>query len=213
MQIDAKLKWLAMALLMLSACCQAFVQPHRGHHAPQSSTLFASSSGPPIHHMAIKTRDIELAIKFYSLLDFEVESKFLAGNVRAAWLRQQTNGAVRLELLEVPSHMLGPQSATRRAVDLVQRQELLGLNHYALDVTMSMKKKNMKDLQQWLDYLNGRSKEAFGKTLRIAVKPMEQIIGQHLYQLAFIYDSDGAIIELLYQQKKYKQEMIDGWYV
>lgn len=212
MQIDAKLKWLAMALLMLSACCQAFVPVHCGHHrAPQSSALFASPS-PPIHHMAIKTRDIELAIKFYSLLDFEVESKFLAGNVRAAWL-QQTDGAVRLELLEVPSHMLGPQSATRRAVDLVKRQELLGLNHYALDVTMSMQKKNMKDLQQWLDYLSNRSKETFGKTLRIAVEPMEQIIGQHLYQLAFIYDSDGAIIELLYQQRKYKQEMIDGWYV
>ena len=101
----------------------------------------------------------------------------------------------------------------RRAIDLVDRQELLGLNHYAIDVSNSMARKNMNMLNQWVEHLNKKSKEKFGKTLRIAVEPFEQMIGQNLYQLAFIYDADGAIIELIYLQRKFSQEMISGWYV
>jgi catechol 2,3-dioxygenase-like lactoylglutathione lyase family enzyme len=202
--------------------CQAFAPPPqlrqpRRRLATTAANLFTSDNGDntPVHHMAIKTRDIEMAIKFYSLLDFEVETKFLAGNVRAAWLQQEANkNSVRLELIEIPSHMLNePDGKRRRAVDLVQRPELLGLNHYAIDVTNSMKRKNMRTMEQWVEHLNKKSKEKFGKTLRVAVEPFEQMIGQNLYQLAFIYDADGALIELIFQQKKFRQDMISGWYV
>lgn len=200
------------ALAGLTSNSQAFTPhvPSRQRYPVSSLKMFGTT---PFHHMAIKTRDIELAIKFYSLLDFDVETKFLAGNVRAAWLQQKDQG-VRIELIEVPSSILSePEGARRRAPDLMQRPDLLGLNHYAIDVTASMKRKGMKRLQEWIDQLNDRSKEKFGKTLRIAVEPREQMIGQYLYQLAFIYDADGAIIELLYEQRRFKQEMISGWYV
>ena len=198
----------------LASSCQAFppIVPSR-QRCPISSLDMFGSCATPFHHMAIKTRDIELAIKFYSLLDFDVETKFLAGNVRAAWLQQKDEGG-RIELIEVPSSMLSePEGTRRRAVDLMQRPDLLGLNHYAIDVTTSMKRKGIKRLQEWIDQVNVRSEEKFGKTLRIAVEPREQMIGLYLYQLAFIYDADGAIIELLYQQRRFRQDMISGWYV
>mmetsp|Transcript_8585 Transcript_8585/g.14284 ORF Transcript_8585/g.14284 Transcript_8585/m.14284 type:complete len:220 (+) Transcript_8585:106-765(+) len=208
-------------LAMMAHCAQAFspVLQQRRHQAATPASALLSSSGEdntPVHHTAIKTRDIEMAIKFYSLLDFEVETKFLAGNVRAAWLQQKASGAsgVRIELIEIPSSMLNePDGRRRRAIDLVQRPELLGLNHYAIDVTNSMNRKNMKQLEQWVEHLNKKSKDTFGKTLRVAVEPFEQMIGQNLYQLAFIYDADGAIIELIYLQRKFTQKMISGWYV
>ena len=201
-----------VAILTFAASCQSFA-PALWKRRTASSLNMYTSTATPYHHTAIRTRDIELAISFYSLLDFEVETKFLAGNVRAAWLQQKNQG-VRIELIEVPSSMLNePEGARRRAVDLIQRSDVLGLNHYAIDVTSSMKSKGMKRLQEWIDQINVRSKEKFGKTLRIALEPEEQMIGQFLYQLAFIYDADGAIIELLYQQRRFKQEMISGWYV
>lgn len=211
-----------ISCLVMMSRCQAFAPVSLGRQATRPSPVLnvlpisGAGDNTPVHHVAIKTRDIEIAIKFYSLLDFEVETKFLAGNVRAAWLRQKASGkaAVRLELIEVPGHMLSesPQ-IRRRAIDLVDRQELLGLNHYAIDVSNSMARKNMNMLNQWVEHLNKKSKEKFGKTLRIAVEPFEQMIGQNLYQLAFIYDADGAIIELIYLQRKFSQEMISGWYV
>ena len=179
-----------------------------------TTTATGSILAPPFHHAAIKTQNIEKAIKFYSLFDFELETKFLAGDVRAAWLRQP-DGGVRLELLEVPNYLLGDplqKGVTYRAVDLVQRPELLGLNHFALDVTASVKANEYESLQEWIDLLNKRSKELFGKTLRIAVAPLEQMIGQHLYELAFIYDSDGSLVEFLYQKKEFEQEMISEWF-
>jgi catechol 2,3-dioxygenase-like lactoylglutathione lyase family enzyme len=196
----------------LITSCQSFA-PALGNKGTASSLDMYVSTTTPFHHTAIRTRDIEVAINFYSLLDFEVETKFLAGNVRAAWLQQKNQG-VRIELIEVPSSMLNePEGARRRAVDLMQRSDLLGLNHYAIDVTSSMKSKGMKRLQEWIDQINVKSEKKFGKSLRIAVEPQEQMIGQHLYQLAFIYDADGTIVELLYQQRRFKQEMISGWYV
>ncbi|KAI2490194.1 hypothetical protein MHU86_24385 [Fragilaria crotonensis] len=194
-------------------CCQSFAPTLPGKRFTTSHLDMYVSTATPFHHTAIRTRDIELAINFYSLLDFEVETKFLAGNVRAAWLQQKDQGG-RIELIEVPSSMRNePEGTRRRAIDLIQRPDLLGLNHYAIDVTRSMKSKGMKRLQDWIDQINVKSQEKFGKTLRIAIPPQEQMIGQHLYQLAFIYDADGAIIELLYQQRRFKQEMISGWYV
>eukprot|EP00956_Cyclotella_meneghiniana_P024794 scaffold50417_cov68-Cyclotella_meneghiniana.AAC.1 len=38
------------------------------------------------HHIALKTRNIENAIKFYSLLGFHVETKFISGPAKCAWL-------------------------------------------------------------------------------------------------------------------------------
>lgn len=102
-----------------------------------SSSRNENNMNPPplaMHHTAIKTRNITLAIEFYSLLGFQVSTKFRAGPARAAWLEQPSSAGssspYRLELIEVPSYMLNePEGMKRRAIDLMQRQDLLGVSH------------------------------------------------------------------------------------
>ena len=165
-----------------------------------------------VHHTAIRTRNIEVAIQFYSLLGFEPTSKFRAGPAKAAWLEHKSQSNSRLELIEVPSYILNePEGMKRRALDLVQRGDLLGLNHFALDVTESMKQNGLSTLQEWLDQLNKKSVEKFGKELRIAVEPKQQLIGSGVYELAFLYDADGAVVEVLRKESELAQEIDPGW--
>mmetsp|Transcript_25085 Transcript_25085/g.52710 ORF Transcript_25085/g.52710 Transcript_25085/m.52710 type:complete len:360 (+) Transcript_25085:99-1178(+) len=198
------------------------------------SSLFRKSSLVS-HHVAIKTRNIENAIDFYSLLGFRVESKFITGPARAAWLihgskesdtENYTEGSnTRIELLEVPNHMLNePEGMKRRAMDLNARPELLGLNHFALDVTSCISSHDEDDesyqsasscslynLQEWMEDLNASSMRKFGKSLRVAVKPTKRIIGRDVYEMAFLYDADGALVELLNWSGRLEQDVGDGW--
>jgi len=182
------------------------------------------------HHIAIRTRDIETAISFYSLLGFSTETKFRAGPARAAWL---TNSGTRIEIIEVPSHILQEEPGTRqRALDLIVNEQLLGLNHFALDVTEftnNLPNSTVDEpsnttysqpiiiysLKKYLDYINTQSLETFGKSLRVAVPPQQKIIGTNVYELAFLYDADGSIVELLYFVQSLDMEteesMKDGW--
>lgn len=179
--------------------------------------------------MAIKTRNIENAIKFYSLLGFDVESKFVAGPARAAWLLHgssaSTGQASRIELIEVPGYMLDePEGKVKRAIDLTRREELLGLNHLALDVTGCIPRPDndggaseggtacaLYQLQEWMDDLNAHSIEKFGKSLRVALSPTKRIIGMEVYEMAFLYDADGALVELLNHSGTLQQEVGSGW--
>lgn len=205
------------------------------------------------HHVAIKTRNIENAILFYSLFGFEVECKFRAGPARAAWLTttpptsSTTSPSIptrntRLELIEVPAYLLQEEEGTRqRAIDLMTQETLLGLNHVALDVTGFVhclnQTKNTNDddnshhpyfenipprngivyaLDGYLDYLNALSQERFGKTMRVALQPQQQRIGNNVYELAFLYDADGSLLELLYHVSEIElddlnNDMVSGW--
>lgn len=168
-----------------------------------------------IHHTAIKTRNITNAIQFYSLLGFEPVTKFRAGPAKAAWLEQPNApaGSSRLELIEVPSFLLNePEGKIFKAPDLIENQIILGQNHLALDVTASIQSiKNVSTLAGWLHHLNDKSIEVFGKTLRIAVEPYQTMMGKGVYELAFLYDADGALIELLHKQSELEQEISSGW--
>lgn len=233
------------------------------------SSTSTSSQAPKslyLHHTAIKTRNIETAIKFYSLFGFEIEHKFRAGPARAAWLtnsyfsddhddidnnenesesksesksenkkatiKGQNDVASRIELIEVPAYMLNEQENTiKKAIDLVQNESLLGLNHYALDVTSYIRYLEQSNLltsdddddlssssyglQEFLKYIEARSLKKFNKTLRIAVQPRQQVLGNQVYELAFLYDADGTIVELVRYikevQLKVGQTMDSGW--
>lgn len=172
----------------------------------------------PLHHVAIRTRNITLAIDFYGLLGFEPITKFRAGPARAAWLQQRitnstTKSNTRLELIEVPSYILNePEGMKRRALDLFERQDLLGLNHFAVDVSTTIKEsKDLFDLSDYLNSLNEKSLILFGKTLRIALQPKQQLIGKSVYELAFLYDADGSLVELLNKEKELPQDIDSGW--
>jgi catechol 2,3-dioxygenase-like lactoylglutathione lyase family enzyme len=196
-----------------------------------------------IHHTALKTRNITNAIAFYSLLGYQVASKFRAGPARAAFLElpQGNTAAVsaasvsRLELLEVPAYML--PSPGVRAPNLMDQPTALGYNHVALDVTFQIQQMQVMQqehdekeldsttrnttastssaststtststttsstvnvsLADWMSRLNTTSVELFGKTLRVALEPQQQIIGRNVYELAFLFDADGCLVELL----------------
>ena len=198
------------------------------------------------HHTAIKTRNITNAINFYSLLGFQVESKFVSGPARAAWLihnnsvgeplamQQQSKSNLsqcRIELIEVPSYMLNePEGMQKRAINLLERPELLGMNHVALDVTRCIDFRSntynsidddtstklssscdLYNLQEWIDDLNTLSIQKFGKSLRVAVSPTKRIVGREVYEMAFVYDADGSLVELLNHSGTLEQEMDDGW--
>ena len=158
-----------------------------------------------------------------------MESKFVAGPARCAWLLHESNNSQqqsRIELLEVPSYMLNePEGKQKRAIDLTKREELLGLNHLALDVTNCIPRPTNDDnasvdgtacalyqLQEWMDDLNALSIDKFGKSLRVALSPTKRIVGREVYEMAFIYDADGSLVEVLnHSGTLQQQEMADGW--
>ena len=119
----------------------------------------------------------------------------------------------RLEIIEVPGYMLNEQVGTRRrALDLMERQDVLGYNHVALDVTRQIRsQENVTSLADWMDQLNQQSVRMFGKTLRIALPPRQQIIGRSVYELAFVNDADGCLVVLLHQQSELPKTLESGW--
>jgi hypothetical protein len=178
----------------------------------RATGLLDGSAHLVTHHAAVKTRNITVATQFYSLLGFECEAKFRAGPARAAWLTTQQGS--RLELIEVPSHVLQePEGMKRRAVNLMDRQELLGWNHLALDVTPVMRERGFSELSDWMDDLNATSVKVFGKSLRVALEPRQQIIGDSVYELAFLYDANGALVEFVHRQSAVEHEVESGWEV
>jgi hypothetical protein len=61
--------------------------------------------------------------------------------------------------------------------------------------------------------LNATSVEKFGIGLRVALEPRQQIIGKSVFELAFLFDADGALIEFVNKQSNVEQEMSSGWEV
>ncbi len=59
--------------------------------------------------------------------------------------------------------------------------------------------------------LNSTSWDRFGKTLNIALEPQQQLIGNEVYELGFIYDADGCLVEFLHKQTELSQKIDSGW--
>ena len=188
------------------------------------------------HHMAMKTSNIEMSIAFYSLLDFYPVAKFRSGPARAAWLEHQPDGssigdrespdnnisstAARIELIEVPEEILleGMDEEARkkvprkRALDRISNPAVLGWDHMCLDVTDSICAMSTHNLQGWIDALNSRSQSKFGKDLRVALQPRVKVFGKEKFELAFIYDADGGLIELVNSVSELSgSEMESSW--
>ena len=179
------------------------------------------------HHTAIKTSNIEMSIAFYSLLDFYPIAKFRSGPARAAWLEHMPNGdnsrkdginsdsrinsAARIEipeeiLYEGTDEEERKQMPRKRALDRMTNSAVLGWDHMCLDVSESLRTMSVDgdnggnstgNLRGWIDALNSKSKSQFGKDLRVALEPRVKLFGRDQYELAFIYDADGGLIELV----------------
>merc|ERR1712238_491756 len=113
----------------------------------------------------------------------------------------QNGCGARLELIEVPKSTLIEKEGTRkRAPDLIKNEGLLGWNHVALDVSSTIR--------------GIRGEPEFGKTLRVAIPPQQLMISKRgLYEVAFLYDADGCLVELLnfLTKLKYQDTMDSGW--
>jgi hypothetical protein len=216
------LAFIAIAMLPASTC--AFQSSLINTRSLRRTTFLQATEYPLYHHhTCIRTRNIEVAVKFYSLFGYKIETKFRAGPARAAWLttssgqskKGHSDAAARLEIIEVPSYVLDEEEGTiKRALDLIKHESLLGLNHFALDVTPhieSLQKEEYYGLDQFLEDINEISKEKFGKTLRVALYPRQQVIGNQVFELCFIYDADGCVVELVRFIKDLDQNIQSGW--
>ena len=124
------------------------------------------------------------------------------------------NSAARIELIEIPEEILyegideeeRKQMPRKRALDRMTNSAVLGWDHMCLDVTESIRTMSVDgdndenptgSLQGWIDALNSKSKSQFGKDLRVALEPRVKLFGREQHELAFIYDADGGLIELV----------------
>lgn len=127
-------------------------------------------------------------MRFYSLFGLEESVRFRAGPARAAWLVSSAN--TRVELIEVPASFepeLRARESTLRSV---------GLDHLALDVTDS----GEDSLADYLVALNKKSEQLFSRSVKLVLPPYQQMIGDEVYELAFVGDPDGVLVELIRYQ-------------
>lgn len=136
-----------------------------------------------LHHVSIRTANIHRAIAFYELLDFAVSERFTTGATLACWLESQALGA-RLELLQIPE--------PRPAPDCFGDEHYTGYYHLSFDLSALT-----TSLPLWLQERQGRFAVADLAPLQVLLAPQQQQIGDRIFEVAFIADSDGLPIELL----------------
>jgi len=138
-----------------------------------------------MHHASIRTANIHRAIAFYEQLGFQVCERFTAGITLACWM-QGLGG--RIELLQVPE--------PRPAADAFTDEHYTGYYHLSFDLSQQA-----ADLPDWLADLRARFQQAaetgIGEPLKVLLEPMQQIIGDSVYEVAFIADTDGLPLEFL----------------
>jgi len=133
-----------------------------------------------MHHAAIRTANIHRAIAFYEKLGFTVKERFSTGYTLACWL-EGLGG--RIELMEIPEPKPAP--------DAFGDEHYVGYYHLSFDLTHVT-----QDLPGWLHEL----KVSFAKEsspLQVLLEPRQQMIGDRVYEVAFIADRDGLPLEFI----------------
>jgi catechol 2,3-dioxygenase-like lactoylglutathione lyase family enzyme len=140
-----------------------------------------------MHHASIRTANIHRAIAFYEQLGFTVCDRFTTGYTLACWM-EGLGG--RIELIQIPQ--------PRPAPDAFGDEHYVGYYHLSFDLTDST-----TDLPSWLTELQERFAEAAHaqpdqlQPLKVLLEPTQQQIGDRLYEVAFIADTDGLPLEFI----------------
>jgi catechol 2,3-dioxygenase-like lactoylglutathione lyase family enzyme len=135
-----------------------------------------------MHHASIRTADIHRAIAFYEILGFTLEERFTAGITLACWM---TGLGGRIELLQVPE--------PHPPADPFHDEHYTGYYHLSFDLT-----DQVTSLPTWLADLAARYQSAAPpQPLTVLLPPQQQMIGPHVYEVAFIADRDGLPLEFL----------------
>ncbi len=153
-----------------------------------------------MHHASIRTADIHRAIAFYERLGFSLEERFTTGATLACWM---TGLGGRIELIQIPQ--------PHPAADAFGDENYTGYYHLSFDLT-----EVTPSLPVWLAELRSRfpptelsgappgadvtrqgEEEVGGESLRVLLEPEQQMIGEGLYEVAFIADADGLPLEFI----------------
>lgn len=140
-----------------------------------------------MHHASIRTANIHRAIAFYQQLGFTVTERFTTGYTLACWM-EGLGG--RIELIEIPEPKPAP--------DAFSDEHYVGYYHLSFDLT-----DKTPDLPSWLKDLETRFADAARQNpeqfqaLKVLLEPMQQIIGDRVYEVAFIADADGLPLEFI----------------
>lgn len=129
-----------------------------------------------LHHISIRTADIHRAIAFYEKLGFSVQERFTTGYTLACWL-SGIHG--RIELIQIPEPTPAP--------DAFSDEHYVGYYHISFDLTATT-----SDLHSWLSNLQREL-----PNLSILLPPAQQMIGDRLYEVMFLADTDGLPLEFI----------------
>ena len=135
-----------------------------------------------LHHASIRTADIHKAIAFYEGLGFTVNERFTTGYTLACWM---TGLGGRIELIQIPEPKPAP--------DAFGDEHYVGYYHLSFDLS-----EVTADLTAWLKNLEQNlAAEPQLEPLKILLEPEQQTIGDRVYEVAFIADTDGLPLELI----------------
>ena len=139
-----------------------------------------------LHHASIRTANIHKAIAFYEHLGFTVQERFTTGYTLACWM---TGLGGRIELIQIPEPKPAP--------DAFNDEHYVGYYHLSFDLT-----KLTTDLSSWLKDLEdkmaiARENNSELPPLKVLLKPEQQMIGDRIYEVAFVADTDGLPLEFI----------------
>jgi catechol 2,3-dioxygenase-like lactoylglutathione lyase family enzyme len=131
-----------------------------------------------LHHVSIRTADIFKSMAFYEQLGFQVSDRFTAGYTLACWMEGPGG---RLELIQIPEPKPAP--------DAFFDEHYVGYYHLSFDIAA-----DSASLSEWL----AQFREKLGEIeVKILLEPQQQMIGDRLFEVAFLTDPDGLAIEVL----------------
>ncbi|HEY9615467.1 MAG TPA: VOC family protein [Microcoleaceae cyanobacterium] len=140
-----------------------------------------------MHHASIRTADIHRAIAFYEQLGFVVKERFTTGYTLACWM-EGLNG--RIELIQIPEPHPAP--------DAFGDEHYVGYYHLSFDLT-----ETATNLPTWLATLKDQFAQQVQaqpdryQLLKVLLEPEQQMIGDRVYEVAFIADPDGLPLEFI----------------
>ncbi|MDF5709023.1 MAG: VOC family protein [Nostoc sp. S4] len=135
-----------------------------------------------MHHASIRTANIHRAIAFYEHLGFTISERFTTGYTLACWM-EGLGG--RIELIQIPEPKPAP--------DAFADEHYVGYYHLSFDLT-----EIAADLPSWLTSLQERVLQTEElQPLKVLLEPTQQQIGDRIYEVVFIADTDSLPLEFI----------------
>jgi len=139
-----------------------------------------------MHHASIRTANIHRAIAFYEVLGFRVTERFTTGYTLACWLEGFDS---RLELIQIPE--------PKPTADAFGDEHYTGYYHLSFDLA-----NYTNSLPWWLELLTIHFAQTAATNpelspLKILLPPTQQQIGNSVYEVTFLADSDGLPLEFI----------------